>query len=52
MIDFHVRRKEVRRSGSGRMVVGCNLVHLGIWLTAFRRFDVEGTEGKGVKREI
>lgn len=51
-IDFFVCRKEVRRSGSGCMVVGCNLVHLGIRLTAFRWFDVEGIEGKSIKRKI
>lgn len=51
-IYFHVRRKEVRRPGSGCMVVGCNPVHFGIRLTAFRWFDVERIEGKSVKREI
>lgn len=50
--DSLVRRKEVRRPGSGCMVVGCNPVHFGIRLTAFRWFDVEGIEGKSIKRKI
>lgn len=49
---FFIYRKEVRWSGSGRVVVGCNSVHFGIRLTAFRWFNVEGIEGESFKGEI
>lgn len=34
------------------MVVRCNPIHIGVRLTAFRWFDIERIEGKGIKGEI
>jgi len=51
-IQFSDYRKEIWWSRSRRMVVRCNPIYIGIRLTAFRWFDIEGIEGKGIKGEI